>query len=109
MIHNDHHSIERRTDRRIATLQTAILHVVADNSSIPVSIRDFSRRGIGVAIHRKVAPGETVVIESRHGFLVGAVRHLRPLNDGWIAGIQLESVAAHTAVLTEMAGETAGV
>lgn len=94
---------DRRTERRVETLQSAVLYVVSDNSSMAISIRDFSRRGLGLVVHKRIPVGETVIIESQHGFLVGLVRHLRPLHDGWIVGVQLEAMPAHTAVLDEMA------
>lgn len=94
---------ERRTQRRVETLQPATLHVTSMRTSFPALIREFSAGGLGVVVNGHIQPGETVIVEWHHGFLIGTVRHLRPAHDGWIAGVQLESMAAHEAVLTEMA------
>lgn len=66
-------------------------------------IRDFSSGGLGMVVNGRINPGEIIIVEWHHGFLIGTVRHLRPAHDGWIAGVQLESTAAHEAVLTELA------
>ena len=94
---------ERRRQRRVQTLQPATVHVTSLRTSFPAKIRDFSTGGLGVVVNARIHPGETVIVEWHHGFLVGTVRHLCPAQGGWIAGVQLESMAAHEAVLTEMA------
>lgn len=96
-------SAERRQQRRIETLQPATIHVTSTSQTLPALIRDFSSGGLGVVVNGRIKPGEIIIVEWHHGFLIGTVRHLRPAHDGWIAGVQLESTAAHEAVLTELA------
>jgi hypothetical protein len=58
--------------------------------------------GLGIVVQQRFVAGETLIVEWNHGFLIGTVRHSRPGRDGWVTGIQLESVRSQRSLIAEM-------
>ena len=93
---------ERRSARRVQTAQNAVVRTILGSTRWIATIRDCSPGGLGIVVQQRFVAGETLIVEWNHGFLIGTVRHSRPGRDGWVTGIQLESVRSQRNLIAEM-------
>lgn len=73
--------------------------VYCPGNEIPVraTIVDVSAEGLGIEIVCAIAPEQVIAVDSDASLCFGTVRHCRPLEQGFHAGVQLLSVIAKEA------------
>lgn len=98
----------RRRDPRIGLRQPVQVALAGTmNVRWTAILQDFSSLGLGLVSYKSVAAGETLIVEWRHGFMVGTVRHCRVAGSHYVIGIELDSLPVNRAIVSELRSSSA--
>lgn len=92
---------ERRRHVRTRTRQGALIRTEA-GLAFPVLIADVSKGGLGLICDHLLERQTIVIIEWRHRFFIGCIRHVSRKGSSFVFGVQLESLNAHRGLISEM-------
>jgi hypothetical protein len=86
---------QRKHPRRSANLRVRVFwqEESADLIDAPGLVRDISANGFGIKLTRSLPKGKLLSVETTAGALQGVVRHVHPLADGCILGMEVLSAS----------------
>ena len=86
-----------RAERRIRFEATAKLKMAGMSAPISVQVMDISSSGLGVKMKHPLEVGALAYVELELGVAFGEIRHCKPFEGGYRAGLFVEEFIARTA------------
>jgi hypothetical protein len=86
--------IDRRDKRRVQTDDPALLRLLKPfvPGHLSVRIVDVSKDGLRISTQTALEPGSLVHLRMRNSAVIAEVRHCSASPDGFLAGLQVDSV-----------------
>jgi hypothetical protein len=96
-------SERNRRDRiRIQACESATISRVHSKVAWHATITDVSTRGMRLLATQLFPIGTMVIVEWSRGFVPCMVRHFRPTLEGWVIGVEAESLPGVVRLMSEL-------